>query len=441
MLSREKNELLTKVGPGTPMGNLLRRYWTPALVSNELPKAGGPPLRVRLLGEDLVAFRDANGKVALVAENCPHRGTSLYFGRVEGCQIRCVYHGWAFDGDGNCVDTPTEPADSDLRQKVTLTSYPTYESGGLVWTYMGPAEQRPPFRDFGTESLPEDEQLVTKAKNACNWLQVLEGDVDTAHISYLHMFHDTDAVPDDGNNDQPGYPDQAVTWKFWKYDRAPKVEVDENWHGFRYAGLRTTPNGHTYARVAAYIFPWAVVIAHSPFGTRIVMKIPIDDENTWRIAVKTHATVDVGGLGGTIGPHAVTPYKRRATSNAVLDHELSLENDYHIDRAAQETVSFTGIEDFGSQDVMATESMGRIFDRSNEKLGVSDIAVIRLRQLLLKAIDQVAAGEDAPGTEEADYRSIRSAEKILEPNEDWRVLGTNDDPVVQRYLLGRQQEG
>src|ERR1700728_927284 len=185
MLSQEENDLLTKVGPNTMMGDLLRRYWTPACLSSELPEPE-TSLRVRLLGEDLVAFRNTEGEVGLIAEHCPHRGASLYYGRNEESGLRCVYHGWKFDVNGQCVDMPSEQR--SFADQIRVTSYPTHESGGIVWTYMGSPETMTPFRDFGTEDMPVEYQNADKLFIDCNWVQSLDGDLDAAHVSYLHSY-------------------------------------------------------------------------------------------------------------------------------------------------------------------------------------------------------------------------------------------------------------
>src|ERR671927_18697 len=183
MLSKEDNELLCRVGPGTPMGELLRQYWLPFLPSRDLPHADGDPLKVRLLGEDLVAFRDSNGQVGLLAANCPHRGASLFFGRNEEAGLRCVYHGWKFDTEGNCVDMPNEPAESDFRSKVKAIAYPTQERGGIVWAYLGPRKTPPPLPDLEGNMLPGAQAWAYQ--QAANWFQILEGHIDTAHVSFL----------------------------------------------------------------------------------------------------------------------------------------------------------------------------------------------------------------------------------------------------------------
>ena len=184
MLSQEDNETLTRVGPGTLMGNLLRRYWLPGALSAELPEADCPPIKVRLLGEDLVAFRDTSGRPGLFVQSCPHRGASMFFGRNEENGLRCVYHGWKFDTSGACVDMPSEPAESNFKSKVRIRSYPTHESGGIIWTYMGPPEKQLPFRDFGSDSVPREQWRASKMLSYCNYVQAMEGNLDTAHISY-----------------------------------------------------------------------------------------------------------------------------------------------------------------------------------------------------------------------------------------------------------------
>ena len=186
MLSKQENELLTQVGAGTPMGNLLRRYWVPALFSAQLPKADCPPVRVRLMHEDLVAFRDTDGRLGLIDERCPHRTASLFFGRNEECGLRCVYHGWKFDVDGNCVDMPSEPDGTGFAHKIKINAYPCIERGGVVWTYLGPAELKPAFPELEWTQLPDDYRFATRHVQECNWMQALEGGFDATHLAFLH---------------------------------------------------------------------------------------------------------------------------------------------------------------------------------------------------------------------------------------------------------------
>ena len=186
MLSEADNQRLTQVGPGTPMGNLFRRYWIPCAMSEELPEPDCPPVRVRLLGEDLIAFRDSEGKVGLVSAYCPHRRAPMFFGRNEECGLRCVYHGWKFDRSGACVDMPSEPPDSLFKTKVHITAYPTHEAGGIVWAYLGPPELRPAPPDYEFCRVPSEQLLMSKHLQRCNWVQALEGGLDSVHATILH---------------------------------------------------------------------------------------------------------------------------------------------------------------------------------------------------------------------------------------------------------------
>jgi phenylpropionate dioxygenase-like ring-hydroxylating dioxygenase large terminal subunit len=436
MLSEQDNRLLTQVGPGTPTGNLLRRYWTPACLSSEIPEPDGTPLRVRLLGENLVAFRDTDGRIGLAAENCPHRGASLFFGRNEECGLRCPYHGWKFDVDGTCVDMPSEPPDSNFKNKVRLRTYPVHESGGIIWAYLGPADTMTPFRDFGTDTLPDEQVFAQKQHTTCNWVQAMEGNLDTAHISWLHQFDGIDDIPDDGS-DKPGYPSNAMSWKFWRADRAPRVEIENDWFGYRYAGIRTTPNGFTHVRVTAYVVPYTTIVASNPFTTRQNMFVPIDDENCWRYAFTTQIPSNPRGLGGaglfTVAPFS-TPFSTR--TNGIVPREYTQENDYLIDREVQRTRTYSGVGDFVSQDLMVTESMGPVYDRTQEHLGSTDRAVTRMRMILMQAARGLDDGREPPAVAgDLDYRGIRGAEKILADGEDWRTLGTDDDPTVREAQL------
>jgi phthalate 4,5-dioxygenase len=429
VLKAEDNETLTRVGPGTLMGELLRRYWTPACLSAEIPEPGSPPARVRLLGENLVAFRDTRGRVGLVQENCPHRGASLYFGRNEDAKLRCVYHGWAFDTDGNCVDMPSEPA--PFCEKVRMKSYPTHESAGIVWTYLGPRETVTPFRDFGTDGLDGSEVMAVKQHSTCNWVQAMEGNIDTSHISHLHQWDGIDDLPDDGS-DKPGYPSNAMSWKFWRHDRAPRLEVDDTWYGFRYAGIRTTPNGNTHVRVTAYALPYATMVASIPFSVGCGMFVPIDDENCWRYFSAPKAWRNPRNYGGT-NLFALAPFSTPVSNprNGITPRLYTAENDYQLSQEVREKRGiFSGVDDFVSQDLMVTESMGPIYDRSQEQLGSTDRAITRMRHILLSAARGLAEGKEPPAVT-GDFRSIHGAEKILEPGEDWRLLGTEDDPVVR----------
>jgi nitrite reductase/ring-hydroxylating ferredoxin subunit len=433
VLSAEDNEILTRVGAGTPMGNLLRRYWVPACLTSEIAEPDGPPARVRLLGEDLVGFRDTAGRIGLIAERCPHRGTSLFYGRNEENGLRCTYHGWKFDVTGQCTDQRSEL--HPFCEKIRTTSYPVHESGGIVWAYLGPAETMTPFRDFGTESLAPPQVNVVKETVYCNWVQSMDGDLDTAHVSNLHMFDAIDDIPDDGT-DKPGYPTNYESMRFWKHDPRALIEVDDTWHGFRYAGIRVTPNGFKHARITAWIFPASSIIAAIPFATRQIFVVPADDVTTYRYNYNVQPHRNPRGYGGPMFftyekfPFTVLP------PGGLMPREQRRENDYLIDRVAQKGTSYSGISDFRSQDAMATETAGPIYDRTTEHLGSTDVAVIRMHRHLLRAAKALAVDGTPPpalgGT--GDFTTIRSAEKILADGEDWRLLGTDADPVVREAL-------
>jgi hypothetical protein len=309
-----------------------------------------------------------------------------------------------------------------------------HESGGIVWTYMGPPATQTPFRDFGTEGLGAADVIASKQMSYCNWVQAMEGNIDTAHISHLHQWNGIDDIPDDGS-DKPGYPSNAMSWKFWRHDRAPRLELHDTWYGYRYAGIRTTPNGHTHVRVTAYAVPYSTMVASIPFSVGQGMFVPIDDHNCWRYFMGPKERRNPRGLGGaplfSVDAPFSTPFSR-GQQGSITPRDYTMANDFQIDRDVQRKSSFSGVADFVSQDLMVTESMGPIYDRTQEKLGATDLAISRMRHILLTAARGLAAGKEPPATAGSlDFRSIRGAEKILEPGEDWRVLGTDADPVVQ----------
>src|SRR5215813_5515282 len=243
MLKREENELVTRVGPGSPMGNVMRRYWMPVVLASELPNADSDPMRVRLLGENLIAFRDTNGEVGLLAENCPHRGASLFFGRNEECGLRCVYHGWKFDSSGQCVDMPNEPAESDFKTKVRAVCYRGADAGGITWIYMGPAQTNPPgLPQWEWCQVPENQlQPSPKAVYNCNYMQALEGELDTTHVYFLHSRLDPGSAPGYG---------------LYAPDRRARLEIVDTNYGVMYAARRAEEDGDTfYWRTTQFLFP------------------------------------------------------------------------------------------------------------------------------------------------------------------------------------------
>jgi phthalate 4,5-dioxygenase len=417
MLKREENERITLVGPGTPMGALMRRYWQPALLSRELPERDGAPIRVRLLGEDLIAFRDSDGKVGLVDAFCPHRRAPMFFGRNEECGLRCVYHGWKFDVNGTCVDMPSEPPDSLFKAKVAIAAYPTWEGGGAVWAYLGPPELRPPDPDFEWCRAPATHAYVTKTYQDCNFMQAVEGGLDTAHSSFLH-------------NEELGN-------KNWirNRDGAPRLDVERTDYGYYYVSTRDLGDDQLWVRIYQYVMPAQQMRAGITgyHGRRAPVPkidghvwVPIDDEHTWTWNWNI-AYDDVPFPPGF--EEEWETFAGRGTNDLIpgtFKLKANLANDYLIDRQKQKTQTFTGIRGLNTQDIALQEGMGAIADRSKEHLGTTDKAIIVLRQLLLEAIDDVEAGRAPRGTDAATYRMLRPFDDFIPKGADWREVFAKD---------------
>src|SRR6266851_9757946 len=278
MLSKEENELLCRTNAGTPMGELFRRFWLPALLPSELPTPDSDPIRFRILGEDLIAFRDTNSNVGFLANNCPHRGASLFFGRNEDAGLRCVYHGWKFTTDGTCVDMPSEPAESDFRQKVKATAYPTHERGGIIWAYLGPRHQPPPLPDLEANMLGQHDTVVSIIHRPCNWMQGWEGEMDTVHQAFLH----SGATRVEAT--QPGTFDYFIA-----RTPAPRFAVLDTPYGTSYGAYRPATDETYYWRIAHMLFPFYAMIPAGMMGqqTRFAAYVPMDDEHTlhWEITL------------------------------------------------------------------------------------------------------------------------------------------------------------
>ncbi len=417
MLSHVENETLTRTNRGTPMGQMMRCYWMPALLSSELPGPDCPPVRVRLLGEDLVAFRDTQGRIGLLDESCPHRMASLFLGRNEECGLRCVYHGWKFDVDGNCLDMMNEPPDSDFYTKVRITAYPTLEQGGVIWAYLGePGSQPPPPPNFEWTQVPETHRHISKNWQVCNWLQSLEGGIDTAHAPILHRTITTETA-------RAGI---GINTDF-VIGGAPTVEVDFTDYGYRYVGVRALGERGDFVRAYQYVLPFhqmrprqsgykgqaaqQVIAGH--------MWVPMDDRNcmiyNWVYSFGpepiTDAEWDEIERGYGRAPDQMLPNYRSAGNR---------ENDWLIDRQVQKYETFTGIDGINAQDVAVQESMGPIVDRTRENLTRSDIAIIQARRLLLQAAQTVSDGGTPPGVA-STYYNARAIEGILPTGADWRA--------------------
>ena len=426
MLSTPDNELLSRVGPDTPMGNLVRQYWIPALMSSELPEPDGAPVRVRLLGENLIGFRVTSGKVGLIQNHCPHRGASLFFGRNEEEGLRCAYHGWKYDCEGACVDMPNEPPESNFTSKIRARAYPCIERNDVIWTYMGPRPTPPPLPDLEPNLLARGEYAIQKVLRECNWFQALEGDIDTGHLGFLHL----GAV-------RPGDTKPGSFDYYLVADRAPRYEVVDTDFGTSYGAYRPAEADTYYWRVAHFLFPFYSMIPTGILGMQVLVRawVPVDDEHVmfWsmsapRSRVGTGATGGAAGL--TAGGRSVAAAGARPGGFEFLPDTTdwlgkfrltqNKDNDYLVDREAQRTQSFTGIPGIHQQDQAVTESMGPIYDRTQEHLGSSDAMVIRTRRRAINAARALRdEGVVPPGVDSPAVYRCRSGGAILPRGADW----------------------
>ena len=406
MLKKEQNDLLTQTGPGTPMGRLFRSGWIPALLAAELPGNDCPPVRVKLLSERLIAFRDSEGRLGLIDEFCAHRGVSLWFGRNEDCGLRCPYHGWKYDVTGQCIDVPSEPAESGFARKVKLTSYPLRERGGVLWTYMGDPAAQPPLPEWEFCTVPDKQTFTTKRLQECNWLQAMEGGIDSSHVSWLHR--------GDLNSD-PLFKG-AKGNQYNLTDARPVFEVVESPGGLYIGARRNAEDGHYYWRITQWVMPSFTMIA--PRGTHSVhghFWIPIDDETCWAWSYDYHplrelSDAELTNMRAGKGIHVrYVEGSYRPAANK--------DNDYLMDREAQRAGrTFSGVEGIGMQDASLQESMGPVVDRTKENLVSTDNGIIMARHRLLRAAKAlVDKGTPPPGVDVA-HQKVRSAAIVLPPD-------------------------
>jgi phthalate 4,5-dioxygenase oxygenase subunit len=422
MLSHADNELITRTGRGTLMGALFRRYWLPALLSGEL-EADGAPVRFRLLNEDLVAFRDTSGEVGVLGENCPHRGVSLALARNEYDGLRCLYHGWKFDRTGTCVDMPTEPLESGFRHKVRAGTYAVQEHAGAVWVYMGAPESEPPFPVYLWATVPDSNRIMAKWIQDANWLQSLEGGIDTVHASFLH---NTAAGP----MVAPGA--ERANGLMYQ-DTRPKLETEETAYGFRYASIRKgREEDQYYVRITPHIMPSS---SYPPFAkgeNRIWnMWVPRDDGTCWAWDVCFNEVKPMSdelkeGLREYRGYYAFDP---KTFVKYAGPHNMWMQ-----DRELMRVESWSGIRGLFVQDNAVQESMGPIVDRTIEHLGTTDAAIIKARKLYLKAAIALAEeGAEPPGVwEQRDYELISSESYLQAAENSWQA----ERPLDERFAVG-----
>ena len=397
MLTQEQNDALTRTDAGTLMGDLFRRFWIPALHDWELPEPDCAPVRVKLLGENLIAFRDTSGRLGMIDEFCAHRGVSLWFGRNEEDGLRCTYHGWKFDVTGQCVELPSEGDNGPMRKRMKLKGYPCIELGGVVWTYMGPPELRPEPPAFEWAHVAPERRFVSKRLQECNYLQALEGGIDSSHVTFLHsgaLKRDPLFVGSTGN-------------EYNESDKMPHFDVVEFEGGLLIGARRNADNDKYYWRITPWIMPWHSIIpprGNHPIGAHAW--VPIDDHNCWAWSMNYHpsralseselaAMKDGQGIHNKYVPGTFIPLQNKR-------------NDYLMDREKQKAgIWYSGVEGIAMQDASLQESMGPIQDRRKENLCPTDRGIAMTRRLLLEAAEANRAGKRIRGLDPAEQR-VRS---------------------------------
>lgn len=430
IMTAQDNDLLTRVTGDAPMGLLMRQHWIPALLSEEVSEPDGKPVRVRVLGDNLVVFRDTQGRLGVLDELCPHRRASLVYGRNEECGLRCLYHGWKFDIEGNCVDMSSEPPESTLKDKVKQRAYPVTECGGFVWIYMGADDKAPLF--LRPSFSPDDTTPVSilKIKVPCNWAQIMEGQIDSAHSSSLHS---SDMVP-------ARIESAAANETHWlrpSTDKSPRLVTQDTSFGFRYAAIRRpikNAASDEYVRVTVYIAPFVALIPPNTSYNVATVIVPDDDENS---------TFNFIAWGGKDCPDTHT-WREFACALPGVDlsedfsNKRTLDNDFLQDRAAMKEGNFTGIEGIPNQDVAMWTSMGPIIDRAREVLGASDVAVVEFRRLMIEAARTVQQDGPAIGAAEPriPYTGIASYQGIVPKSTNWRELGAAQEELAVKLDTG-----
>lgn len=438
MLSHQENELLCRVEGNAPMGQLMRRHWTPVCLIEEVSEPDCAPVHARVFGEDLVVFRDTDGRIGVMDEYCPHRRASLVYGRNEDCGLRCLYHGWKFDVHGNVLEMVSEPASSCMTEKVKHKAYPTQEWGGMVWAFMGPQDEVPPFAPPAWAPTAQTRVSIAKALLPCNWAQILEGAIDSAHSSSLHS---SDFVPARVDSAE-------ATGKNWlrpSTDKAPRLQVERTDYGFRYAALRRpifNANTHDYVRSSVFVAPTTVLIPPNNLYNVANINVPMDDTNTafyfiaWGDAATTPETETWRKfLCQQVGVDLDESYRPLRTH----------ENRFWQERAAMAAGNFTGIKGFPNQDIAMWVTMGPIANRSDERLGASDLAIVEFRRRMLDAIEDFQGGGEAIATgAKAVSSNVCAFQAIVSKEVDWRAydaryVSANDDqsPLATDYQISQ----
>jgi len=428
MMSQQMNDQITRVGPGAPAGAVLRRYWQPAALADELMGAR-PVVPVTLLGEALVLFRDTGGTLGLIGRHCPHRGADLAYGRLEDHGLRCPFHGWHFDCTGQCVEQPGEPEGSRMHENIRAVSYPVVERAGIIWAYMGEGAP-PPMADFDCFRAPETHVFAFKGLWECNWLQAMEVGIDPAHASFLHRFLQ-DEDPADGYGKQfrdgvagAGTGAEIPMTKLLRDYPRPEISVEETDYGMKLTALRHMDDGRTHVRVTNQIFPQAICIPMSREMTITQWHVPVDDETCYWYSMFT-------SFGAPVD-------KVRMRDQRLAEHRLpdyaplkNARNNYGYDAEEQGRMTYTGMGlDINVHDQWAVESMGRIQDRRQEHLGKTDVAIIAYRRMLRAAIAAVQAGQgDTLKMQNGGTEAIRGplSNDAIAPDADWQAASRGAD--------------
>jgi phthalate 4,5-dioxygenase len=408
MLSAEDNAMLTQTDPGTPMGDLFRRFWMPAMLSDELPGADCPPVRLRLLGENLVGFRDTDGNVGVLDAYCPHRGAPLFFGRNEDCGLRCVYHGWKFDVHGACVDIPNVPEGDTYKHKVRIKSYAVIEKAGLIWVYMGPEDKQPPFYQFEWLDTPDSHRFMQKLIINCNYFQSMEGDFDASHAPFLHRTLDNNA-----SNLSARIRENSLTYE----DVMPTYVLEDTPYGNIFGAVRKQADGNQFVGVTHWIMPCFTTPGASPKVLQMNFRVPVDDEHTMHYRVRYDLNDPLSERerwenqhGGFLFPEVIA-----GTFTPVANKN----NDYQIDRLMQRNYSYTGIKSFPIQDLaMIEDQWGPIADRTQEHLVSSDEAIIRVRRNILKAAKELTQGIEPPLLQTPEVARVLPSRMVLSSEAD-----------------------
>lgn len=433
-MDAQQNEILCRVEREAPMGKVMRHHWMPACMIEEVSDPDCTPLRVRLLGENMVVFRDTNGRVGALNEACPHRGASLAFGRNEECGLRCLYHGWKFDVDGNALDMFSEPVDARIRSIMKTRAYPARESGGFVWVWMGDPAAARDFDPPNWAAAPAEKISIMKMHAACNWAQVLEGSIDSAHSSSLHSSNMPTATGVSGSTATD------TTWLRPSADKSPRIEIEKTPFGFRYVAIRkpiVNADQQDYVRMTLFVAPFTVHIPPNDQYNLSQMLVPIDDVNTMFYWIAWHPTKGI----------AQDAWRRFCVAEVGKDVEpvtfrkiRNRENGYLQDRAAMRAGDFTGIHGIPMQDMAMWESMGPIADRSHDRLGSSDKAIATFRMQMLRAAQAAQRGEPVIGTTEprVPHAKLASFEGMLPKGVDWRTINVSEEE--NRIKAARQQD-